>query len=185
MKRRDAFRKVRTICQRLDTVDLDTFPIWPFKLYLFGSVLTNKLNPNDTDMALVYQDNPRVKYSDAEFTRMIFYEPRLQPQNRASVELRRGMKKVQLYMVSTSIEDWKYLPLFPNGEGLWLIWKLGLEWSVVVDEIESQYTEWQGPRPEDSEQKMEEEWEALSRDEKQARISQIRAALEVQEQKLA
>lgn len=40
MKRKDAFRKVRTICERLDGHDPEQFPVVPVRLYLLGSVLT-------------------------------------------------------------------------------------------------------------------------------------------------
>jgi hypothetical protein len=49
MKRRDAFRKLRTICQRLDEVDPQQFFVIPLRLYLFGSLLTDKPNPGDID----------------------------------------------------------------------------------------------------------------------------------------
>ncbi len=185
MKRQDALRKVQIMCRRLDEIDSNTFPIWPLKLYLFGSVLTDKPDPGDTDMVLVYRKNPNIEYSDAEISRMIFYEPRLQPQIRASVQLRHGMKKVQLYTVPTSIAGWEYLPLFPNGEGLQLIWKPGLNWSAIVGEIESNPTSWQGPRPVDAEQRVTEEWKALPEEERQARIAQTLRLLNKQEEDLA
>jgi hypothetical protein len=45
MKRKDAFHKLKTICQRLDELNPDEFKIQPLRLYLFGSVLTNKPDP--------------------------------------------------------------------------------------------------------------------------------------------
>jgi hypothetical protein len=184
MKRRDALRKARVVCQRLDELDLETFPIWPLKMYLFGSVLTDKPDPRDVDLALVYLENPKIKYSQEEILHMLSYEPRLMPHNRASVALRRGMKMIRLHMAPTSMENWEYLALFPDGEGIRLVWKPGLKWSAILDEIESRPTAWQGSRSEADEQRTKEEWEALPETEKRARKERTLAALERQEQSL-
>jgi hypothetical protein len=47
MKRRDAFRKLRTTCHRLDEIDPQQFFVIPLRMYLFGSLLTDKSNPSD------------------------------------------------------------------------------------------------------------------------------------------
>jgi predicted nucleotidyltransferase len=56
MKRKDAFRKLRTICQRLDDRDAGQFPVIPLRLYLFGSLLTDKPDPSDVDLLFKFQD---------------------------------------------------------------------------------------------------------------------------------
>ena len=58
MKRQDAFRKLRLICQRLDEVDLEQFFVLPRRLYLLGSLLTDKPNPSDVDLLFEYRDRP-------------------------------------------------------------------------------------------------------------------------------
>jgi hypothetical protein len=154
-------------------------------MYLFGSLLTDKSDPKDIDLALVYRENPNIKYSWAEASHMLIYEPRLQPQNRASVELRRGMKMIRLCMVPDSMDGWEYLPMFPDGKGIRLIWKPGADWSAVLDRVESNPVAWQGPRSEDAEEKSVEEWKALPEEEKRVRRVRTLAALELQEQDLA
>lgn len=185
MKRRDAFRKIRTVCERLDSIDLDEFPIWPIKLFIFGSVLTTKPDPDDIDLAFVYIENPKIEYSDEEFDRMMFYEPRLQPHNKASVELRRGMKKLQLYMVPQAIENWEYMLFFRNGEGLRLIWTPNHDWVTVLEEIESNPSIWAGPRSEDFAQRTIDELIALSQPEKEDLKATILVAIEAQERGIA
>ena len=74
MKRPDALRKVRTICERLDQIDLTTFPIVPFKLYLFGSVLTDKPNPHDVDLVLIYDERPDTDPADIAM-RLAYHDP--------------------------------------------------------------------------------------------------------------
>lgn len=54
LKRKDAFRKLRTICQRLDEVNPKRFEVEPRRLYLFGSVLTDKPHPNNLGLLLLY-----------------------------------------------------------------------------------------------------------------------------------
>jgi hypothetical protein len=58
MKRKDALRKLRTICQRLDEVDPEQFPVIPVRLYLYGSLLTDKPNPGDIDLLFEYRERP-------------------------------------------------------------------------------------------------------------------------------
>jgi hypothetical protein len=181
MKRKDALRKVRTICERLDNTNPNAFPIVAKAMFLFGSTLTTKPDPEDIDLVLVYEENPKIECTDAELHRMMFYEPRLQPQNRASVELRRGMKRVQLYMVPHSIENWEYLLFFPNGGGLRLIWKPALSWGSLVSDIEANPSTWSGPRSQEFEQSTLQRWEAMTAQERRRQQDLILAALDLQE----
>jgi hypothetical protein len=106
MKRPDAWRKVRTICERLDQIDLATFPIVPFKLYLFGSVLTDKPDPHDVDLVLIYEERP--DYDPAEIAmRLAYHEPL--PFDQASTLLRRRMQLIRLFAARRTLEYWEYL----------------------------------------------------------------------------
>ena len=67
MKRRDAFRKLRTICQRLDEVDPEQFFVIPLRLYLFGSLLTDKPNPGDIDLLFEYHRSPTEAQRGGDF----------------------------------------------------------------------------------------------------------------------
>jgi hypothetical protein len=181
MKRKDALRKVRTICQRLDEIDLNTFPVWPQKLYLFGSVLTDKPDPSDIDLVLIQVKNPHISYSPEKILYILTYKPSLIPENRARVALRCGMKNINLH-VESSLETWSDLLLFPNGEGLQIVWKPGLQWKEILDEIETNPARWIGPRPADTQEKLDQELKALSFKEIEQRIHQSLAAVEAREQ---
>ena len=184
MKRRDAFRKVRTVCERLDEADPDTFFVRPFKLYLFGSVLTDKPDPNDVDLVLVYRE-PRVQSEEealARYADMIY--GRTSPLDKASTYLRRGMKMIRLFPVDDEIGRWNQLPLFPDANGLRLIWKPGLDWRAIVDEIEAHPKPWPGPRPPDAQERAEEAWNTLSPEEQKVEIARIVQALDEQEKEL-
>jgi hypothetical protein len=184
MKRRDALRKVRTVCERLDEIDPDTFFVRPFKLYLFGSVLTDKPDPNDVDLVLDYREHPvqseeeaLVRYSD-----MVYGRP--SPFDRASTHLRSRMKMIRLFPADSGIKRWNQLPLFPDANGLRLVWKPGLDWRAIVDEIEAHPEPWPGPRPPDAQERAEEAWNALSPEEQDAEIVRIVDALDEQEKEL-
>jgi hypothetical protein len=179
MKRSTAFRNVRTICERLDKVDPNTFPVRPHKLYLYGSVLTDKPNPADVDVVLLCLANP---VDDRAFLYALNYRPTLLPDNQARKHLRSGMRNTHLEIeMSSDLSNWEYLWLFPDGEGIWLIWKPSLNWSAIVDEIESHPYPWTGLRPVDSKQRMEVALQGLSKEERQTRIAEILTALEAQE----
>lgn len=182
MKRKDALRKVRTICQRLDEIDEDTFPIWPNKMYLFGSVLTDKPDPADVDLFLLHRDNPNIKYTEGEILEMFSYKPHLWPHNRAVVALRKGMQMIRIHMLSDIPDMWGYLPLFPKGKGIRFIWKPGLDWRPLIDDIEAHPTPWKGPRTPEEEARIKAEWAALSDEERKRRITEILTVILAQEE---
>lgn len=64
MKRTDALTKVYKICQRLDAVNPQEFFVIPVRLYLFGSLLTNKPNPADIDFLFDYREQPDLNVND-------------------------------------------------------------------------------------------------------------------------
>ena len=184
MKRRDALVKVRTVCERLDEIDPDTFFIRPFKLYLFGSVLTDKPDPNDVDLVLDYREHPVQSEEEAlvRYADMIY--GRTSPFHKASTYLRRGMKMIRLFPADDEIGRWNQLPLFPDANGLRLIWKPGPKWRAIVDEIEAYPEPWLGSRPPDAQGRAEEAWNALSPEEQDAEIARIVDALDEQEKEL-
>lgn len=185
MKRRDALRKVRTICERLDQSaymppDPDTFYIRPLKLYLFGSVLTDRPDPQDVDLLLLYTNGPRTEEKAMEIVTALAYGLPT-PFDRASTHLRRGMKMVRLHEAEDSLHNCWILYLFPDGEGLRLIWKPGLDWRTILDEIEAHPLPWPGPRSPDALEQAQEAWHALSSEEVDAFYERVLAALDAQE----
>jgi hypothetical protein len=178
MKRADALRKVRTFCERLDQIDLATFPIVPFKLYVFGSVLTDKPDPHDVDLVLLYDERPETDPAEIAM-RLAYHEPL--PFDQASTQLRRGMQMIRLFPARLTLATWEYVLLFPRGEGLRLIWKPGLIWSRLLDDIAAHPTAWQGARPADARERFDEWRAALPAEERPIRIAETLEALEAQE----
>jgi hypothetical protein len=177
MKRPDAFRKLRTICQRLDDVDPDTFPVVPLRAYLFGSVLTDKSDPYDIDVILVYDRSPRFS-PQAELHAMIRHRP-VSP-DRASTQLRRGMKFVQLYMVEFGLGHWdqRELLLFIQPR---LIWQPGGDWPAVLAQIEAAPLPWPGPLAADAVDVSEAYLQSLTAAELEAQFRQALVEIEGQE----
>ncbi|MBN1583461.1 MAG: hypothetical protein JXA89_22315, partial [Anaerolineae bacterium] len=157
MKRRDALRKVRTICERLDQIDPDTFYIHPLKLYLFGSVLTDKPDPQDVDLLLLHKGGHQSEKEALEIVAALAYGLPA-PFDRASTHLRRGMTMVRLHEAEDSLRNCFMLYLFPDGEGLHLIWKPGLDWRATLDEIEAHPLPWSGPRSPEALEQAREAW---------------------------
>lgn len=73
------------------------------------------------------------------------------------------------------------LYLFPDGEGLRLIWKPGWDWRAALDEIEAHPLPWPGPRSPDALEQAQEAWRALSSEEVDAFYERVLAALDAQE----
>ena len=90
MKRKDAFRKLRTICRRLDETDPADFFVIPLRLYLFGSVLTEKSNPSDLDLVFEYRERPDLDSREMLY-RMSYGKPL--PYQQAMTHLRRGLQE--------------------------------------------------------------------------------------------
>ncbi|MHC4616939.1 MAG: DUF6932 family protein [Planctomycetota bacterium] len=184
MKRRDAFRKVRTVCERLDEADPDTFFVRPFKLYLFGSVLTDKPDPNDVDLVLVHREHPVQSREEAQerYSDIVYGRPL--PFHKASTYLRRGMKMIRLYPADDEIGRWDQLHIFSDARDLRLIWKPGLNWRALVGDIEAHPHPWSEPRAPDAGQRADDAWDALSAEEQHAKIARIVDALDEQEKEL-
>ena len=139
MKRRDALRKLRTICERLDDVGPD-FPVAPIRLYLFGSVLRDKDRPEDLDLLFETQRYPD---SSGEFLAALVYG-RPTPYDRAVQHLRHRMKMVRINELSegTSPQDWFGYKEMPLDTPVRLIWEKGLDWRQVIEDIETHPVHW-------------------------------------------
>lgn len=143
MKRQDAFRKIRTVCQRLDEVDPATFFVIPQHLYVFGSIMTDKPTPKDIDLLFAYRDRP--DNDPAELVYRMTYRLPL-PHNQAIKHLRQGMKMVSVGLLDTSVENWLTEHGFPLTTPYRLIWEPGYAWQPVIDEIEANPLIWDAER---------------------------------------
>ena len=139
MKRKDAFRKLRVICQRLDEADPEQFFVVPLRLYVFGSLLTDKPNPSDVDLLFEYRASPNMDALDIVH-RLSYGKPL--PHQQAVTHLRRGMKMIRVEFIVTDVEGWLGDRFFPPDTPVRVVWEPGLHWRPVVDEIESHPAPW-------------------------------------------
>lgn len=174
MKRKDAFRKLCTICQRLDELDPADFDLHPLRLYLFGSVLTDKPDPQNVDLVFIYEELPgydRAKlYYDSAAGRPVHFE-------RAIIHLRRGMKKINVSVGRGSLHDWEERVLLLDN-AIQPIWEPGADWAAVLDEIEASPVPWTGPRSQEAREQFETGINSRSYDEVLAELEPILAEIE-------
>ena len=137
MKRKDAFRKLQTICQRLDTLGTDVLLVNPLELYLFGSVLTDKPNPADIDLLLVYELPPDFDYA-REAQAFAYHTPRAS--DRVVIELRRRMKFIRMFTARNALRNWDQDVLLLTGLKLRRIWTPALDWQAHLATIEANPT---------------------------------------------
>ena len=138
MKRKDALRKVRAVCERLSDAG-DDFPVIPVRLYLFGSVLTEKPAPRDVDLLFEYKERPDLDADDIVY-RLSYRKPL--PHDQAIKRMRAGMKMVRIDLILDSLEGWLASSCFPADTPIRLVWKPGLDWRKVVDDVEVNPLPW-------------------------------------------
>jgi hypothetical protein len=88
------------------------------------------------------------------------------------------MKMIRMSAAADSPDDWPALQLFPNGEGLHLVWKPGLYWAPILDHLEASPIPWSGPRPEGELEETKAAFAALPQEEQERQIAQTLAALD-------
>ncbi len=177
MKRKDAFRKLRTICERLDTLGVDVLTVTPLRLYLFGSMLTDKAKPEDIDLILVYEYPPDFNYN-REAAALAYGRP-LAGQ-RAVIELRRGMQRIQMHVARDSLHGWEQNALLLAVQPR-LIWQPGADWAAALADIEANPLAWAGERPENALEEFDRMVESLPPGEFQARREAAITAVEAQQ----
>ena len=139
MKRKDAFRKLRTVCQRLDEADPNDFYIIPKKLYLFGSVLTAKPKPNDLDLFLEYEERPDRDPQDLYY-RLMYHKPL--PVDQAVTHLRKRMQMIRFDCKTYGVGEWLDCFVIPEDVHIRLVWQPELDWKPIVDELEAYPIPW-------------------------------------------
>ena len=148
MKRRDAFRKLRTVCDRLDHIAPDAPYVRPRQLYIFGSTLTDKPDPDDVDLLLVID---RLSDDEAEEIAPYIVRSARTPLGRAVSQITRGMQKVCITLELDKLARWPLIQLFQDKQGIRLVWECGMDWQPVVNHIEANPSPWTDPHPSDEE----------------------------------
>jgi hypothetical protein len=160
MKRKDAFRKLRTVCRRLDERDPEQFPVIPLRLYLFGSLLTDKPDPSDVDLLFEFQDRPDLDPDDIVH-RLTYGKPL--PHEQAVKYLRRGMQMIRVEFLTGNLEDWLADHCFSSDTPLEPVWEPGLAWPQIVDRIESHPLPWD-PVAEEQYERVQETYRRIAKE---------------------
>lgn len=142
MKRIDAIEKLRTICDRLNHIDFTKFHLMPLQLFAFGSILTDKPNPNDLDLFLRHKlldtYTPSLLIHDLSYGKPI-------PGEKASIELRRNMKMIRIVLleINETIESWcKSHYMEHNSPKTKLVWDDNIDSEVAIQKIKEQPLKW-------------------------------------------
>ncbi len=150
MKRADAFRKIRTICTRLDEDypnPLPQFRVTPLKLWLFGDLLTDKPHPDEVDLLLFVNDH-RESYLDEELEEIAYRQANHlpMPAEEAAARWRRGLQKVQIFACDdkTITDAAGFFELHKLGNiSTELVWQPGLDWEAVLKTLEHAPAPWE------------------------------------------
>lgn len=134
MKRKQAFEKLQIICERLDEINTTKLFIIPVRLYLFGSLLTNKPNPADIDLLLEfkYKDINNVLYR-------ISYDKTL-PETHVAKYLKNRMRNIHiefLELTNSSLNEWLSDHCMPLNTSMKEIWNENLNWREALAEAEN------------------------------------------------
>jgi hypothetical protein len=149
MKRTDAIRKLMTLCSRLDQASGkpgENFGIDPLYLWLFGSVLTDKENPDDIDL-VIQVDSTEATDSENKLNEILYclsYSKPL-PWERAVRTWCTGMKMFRPIIIEkreADFSDWiLHHTLLAETEKR-LIWEPGFDWENILSNIRNQPLEW-------------------------------------------
>lgn len=141
-------------------------------------MLTDKAQPEDIDLILVYEYPPDFNYN-REAAAMSYGRP-LAGQ-RAVIELRRRMQRIQMHNARDSLRGWEQNALLLAVEPR-LIWEPGGDWGAALADIEANPLPWTGERPENAQEEFDAMLESLPGEEYVARLEA--AIAEVEEQAL-
>ncbi len=138
MKRQTAFHHLKTICERLDQAAAcsENILVPVFRAWLFGSVLTEKANPDDID--LIFEVDSRrycLKYrSTAMPLRTV-----LKNYHRTLAQHAAGLNKVRINDLEVGEgepDKWFSTHGLPINTPYYLIWQQGINWQGILDGIQ-------------------------------------------------
>jgi hypothetical protein len=144
LRRPDALRKRSTLCERLDAIDPNDFFVIPTHLYVFGSLLTDKPNPNDVDLLLKYSVHP--DRMNEEIYAICENKPLLI--DRAIRYLRRGLRGMRIEPMGSdeNLRSWFGEHLFEPNTRTQLAWRPRRDWRRVLERVHRHPNKWDAKR---------------------------------------
>jgi predicted nucleotidyltransferase len=139
MKRQTAFQHLRTICERLDkaAASPENILVPVFRAWLFGSVMTEKANPDDIDL-IIEVDSRR--YCQKYRSTAIPLRTVLKNYQLVLSQYSASMKKVRINDVEVGQggPDWWFMTRdLPINTPYYLIWQQGINWQGILNGIQT------------------------------------------------
>lgn len=138
MKRQTAFHHLKTICERLDQASAcpENILVPVFRAWLFGSVLTEKANPDDID--LIFEVDSRMYCQKYRSTAMPLGTV-LKNYHRTLAQFAAGMNKFRindLEIGEGEPDAWFAMHGLPTNTPYYLIWQQGINWQGILNGIQ-------------------------------------------------
>ena len=138
MKRQKAFQHLKTICERFDQASAcpENVTVPVSRAWLFGSVLTEKAEPDDID--LIFEVDSR-GYCQKYRSTAIPLGKVLKNYHRVLNQHAAGMKKVRINDVEVGQgepEWWFATRDLPFSTPYYLIWQQGINWQGILNCIQ-------------------------------------------------
>jgi predicted nucleotidyltransferase len=134
MKRDAAFAKLQTICQRFDGAGTTDNLLLPIQVWLFGSLLTDKPEPDDIDILVKFDESRLIEKSKQQ--EYLDLAHNLRECHRAEQVYCAGMRMIHIESVSErTLVEWFRSRKMPPDTPYKLIWETGLDWKTILEEI--------------------------------------------------
>lgn len=138
MKRQTASQHLKTICERLDQAVAcpENVAVPILRAWLFGSVLTDKAEPDDID--LIFEVDSR-GYCQKYRSTTIPLGTVLKNYHRVLAQYAAGMKKVRIndFEVGSGEPNWWFATHgLPTNTPYYLIWQQGINWQGILHGIQ-------------------------------------------------
>lgn len=141
MKRDIAFRKIQTLCQRFDDAisGSSEYVVFPIQVWLIGSVLTDKPEPDDIDLVAEFDSQAlhRTFQQQAQEEGYLDIYASTQIYARAIRAFYADMKMVHVndFMGVKNIAAWLKSHSMPDDTPRRLIWQPGIDWRCILQDI--------------------------------------------------
>lgn len=139
MKRQTAFQHLKTICERLNQAATcpEKILVPVFRVWLFGSVLTEKPNPDDIDLIFEVDSTG---YCQKYRSTAIPLGTVLKNYHRTLAQYAAGMNKVRIndLELGEGEPDWWFSSHgLPASTPYYLIWQQGINWNSILNDIQT------------------------------------------------
>ncbi len=139
MKRNTAWKHLHTLCERFDeaVTTPERYPIPILRVWLFGSVLTEKTDPKNINLIVEVDSSA---YCLTYRSTTLSLQEILKNYHRALARYHAGMKMIRMDDLEVGQGEpgwWFQLHGWPEKMPYYLIWQQGMNWEEVLDAIQA------------------------------------------------